>query len=95
MKDIRDPNHLFLIKVNRLKILSLTSTFILSHSNTIPNHPDQEPEPYYENGTYVDEWDANFVRLPCSQSYITVTELFSPTLFDEISSRKMEQNDGQ
>ncbi|CAF4250228.1 unnamed protein product, partial [Rotaria magnacalcarata] len=27
--------------------------------------------PFYENGTYVDEWDQDYVRLPCSQSYIT------------------------
>ncbi len=34
--------------------------------------PNCEPEPFYENGTYVDEWDQDYVRLPCSQSYVTV-----------------------
>ncbi|CAF2003229.1 unnamed protein product [Rotaria magnacalcarata] len=55
MKDIRDNNHTFLIKPFKYD----------------PNSPDREPEPFYENGTYVDEWDQDYVRLPCSQSYIT------------------------
>ena len=37
------------------------------------NDPNGEPQPLYENGTYVDEWDQENVRLPCSQSYITVS----------------------
>lgn len=73
MKDIRDPGHTFLIKVN----LSDSFVFILTFFFIQPfkfdsNEPDREAEPYYENGTYVDEWDPQFVRLPCSQSYITV-----------------------
>ncbi|CAF0916166.1 unnamed protein product [Rotaria sp. Silwood1] len=55
MKDIRDRNHIFLIKPFKYD----------------PTDPDREPEPLYENGTYVDEWDQDNVRLPCSQFYIT------------------------
>ena len=56
MKDICDRNHTFLIK-----------PFKYDSTN-----PDCEPQPAYDNGTYVDEWDQDYVRLPCSQSYITV-----------------------
>src|SRR5207237_1343570 len=41
------------------------------------NEPNREPVPFYENGTYVDEWDPDYVRLPCSQSYVTVRICFS------------------
>ncbi|UJR36597.1 hypothetical protein I4U23_029317 [Adineta vaga] len=55
MKDIRDRNHTFLIKSFKYD----------------PANADCEPQPFYENGTYVDEWDQDYVRLPCSQSYVT------------------------
>ncbi|CAF1063214.1 unnamed protein product [Rotaria sordida] len=55
MKDIRDRNHTFLIKPFKYD----------------SNDLKREPEPLYENGTYVDEWDQDNVRLPCSQFYIT------------------------
>ncbi|CAF0733922.1 unnamed protein product [Adineta steineri] len=54
MKDVCERTHTFLIKP-----FKYTST-----------DPDAEPQAFYENGTYVDEWDQNYVRLPCSQSYI-------------------------
>ncbi|CAF1192584.1 unnamed protein product [Adineta ricciae] len=55
MQDIRDPAHAFLIK-----------PFAYD-----PSKPDNEPEPIHAAGVYVDKWDDDHVRLPCSPYNLT------------------------
>ncbi|CAF0977998.1 unnamed protein product [Adineta ricciae] len=55
MMDVRDPNHTFLIQPFKYD----------------PANEDCEPKSILEDGSYVDEWDQDHVRLPCSPSYVT------------------------
>ncbi|CAF1511564.1 unnamed protein product [Adineta ricciae] len=55
MQDIRDHAHTFLIK-----------PFAYD-----PSKPDNEPEPIHGASVYVDKWDDDHVRLPCSSFNLT------------------------
>ncbi|CAF4114273.1 unnamed protein product [Rotaria socialis] len=55
MQDIHDPDHVFLIKPFKYD----------------PSNPDREPEPIHGMEKYMDAWDDDHVRLPCSLGNVT------------------------
>ncbi len=71
MQDIKDVGHMFMIKVGYEILNYHVHQIQIQPFKYNPLNPDREPEPIHGMDKYIDIWNDDHVRMPCSPFNVT------------------------